>query len=250
MSISQTKNIQTSLTVVDEHKPRSIRLTKAHREDIVDAVMKQWVTVNPVPTTDASPAYTLFKAIVAKYRVVTKKTPPECRELSRVLSATEELSQMLITLSESVKSRIKLWHIDTWQIQAVDIEGNKRNVCHIRLTEQQAKDLELTPSKVEDGYACFYAKGSYECHQILIPQDSPEYLEFRQQEELRKVWVEEQTAQRGEVTDYLNQFNTTGQIRDAWPELLPYLPAHIADPERVIQLPALTKSRLNERLGL
>ncbi len=51
-----------------------------------------------------------------------------------------------------------------------------------------------------------------------------------------------------EVCQILNSVNTTKQLVELWPTAEQYLPAHIADPELGVKLPALTVSRLDERL--
>ena len=53
-----------------------------------------------------------------------------------------------------------------------------------------------------------------------------------------------------ETMDLLENFNTTKQLREGWPEMVPYLPPHLADPDQVVNLPVPVVSRLNERLGI
>ena len=49
--------------------------------------------------------------------------------------------------------------------------------------------------------------------------------------------------------DTLEQFNTSKQLIEGWPEVEGYMPPHMADMS-VINLPAVSINRLNERLAL
>ena len=71
-----------------------------------------------------------------------------------------------------------------------------------------------------------------------------------QKRKLRMEWATERNKLREETIDLLQQFNTTKQLRDGWPEIVPYMPAHIADPTAAVKLPVLATSRLNQRLGI
>jgi hypothetical protein len=250
MSVDQTKNIKNT-AATEERTPRSIRLTKAHREDIVNAVMQRWEAVNPCPTTENAAKDALFAAIAKKYRQPSKSTAPELRAFSKILTATTELTKLLGSLSEEAKKCFEVNTSATWRISAVDDLGNSRHVTAYSLPVKMAEHLELPYySATEEGHATFPVPNRRYNMTIAIPQNSEEYRTFIKAGEVARDWAKEKAAQCQEVTDYLEQFNTTNQIREAWPELIQYLPAHLADPERVIKLPALAKSRLNERLGL
>lgn len=250
MSVNQSKNIKNN-TAAEEKKYRSIRLTQAHREDIVSAVMQQWAKANPPPHLELSADLQLFTAVVKKYANPTKKLDSEFMQFSRVLAATQSIQDFLSQASQAVHERIELYKTSYWNISVVDREGNKRLIASPKVPADLATKLEIPFISVAGEKFAFWPSNSkYNGNAILIPQDSAEYREYRQNVEAASDWEKRQVAQKNEVTDYLAQFNTTNQIREAWPELVPYLPAHIADPERVIKLPALAVSRLNERLGL
>jgi hypothetical protein len=52
-----------------------------------------------------------------------------------------------------------------------------------------------------------------------------------------------------EVKPILDSVNTSLQLVTLWPSCEKYLPASVADPEKGIQLPALTVSRLEEKIA-
>lgn len=54
---------------------------------------------------------------------------------------------------------------------------------------------------------------------------------------------------RREVQAVLESVTTTKQLVELWPNIEQYIPAHLADPERGVKLPALHISRLDERLA-
>lgn len=63
------------------------------------------------------------------------------------------------------------------------------------------------------------------------------------------IWSKERNQLRKEVMDTLEQFNTSKQLIEGWPEVEGYMPPHMADMS-VINLPAISINRLNERLAL
>lgn len=54
---------------------------------------------------------------------------------------------------------------------------------------------------------------------------------------------------RKEALTVLEAASTTKQLVELWPTVEKFIPAHIADPDRGIQLPMLLVSRLDEKLG-
>lgn len=75
---------------------------------------------------------------------------------------------------------------------------------------------------------------------------------FQEETEVRRkfnIWSKERNQLRKEVMDTLEQFNTSKQLKEGWPEVEGYLPPHMADMS-VINLPAISINRLNERLAL
>lgn len=63
-------------------------------------------------------------------------------------------------------------------------------------------------------------------------------------------WRERGNEVFRETKAILESVNTTKQLLEIWPQCEPFIPAHIADPDKAIRLPAIEMSRLNERLGL
>lgn len=60
---------------------------------------------------------------------------------------------------------------------------------------------------------------------------------------------EDSTQLRREVYPILESFNSTKQLLDAWPSMEKFLPPNIADPDKGINLPALSLSRLEEKIN-
>lgn len=54
---------------------------------------------------------------------------------------------------------------------------------------------------------------------------------------------------RREVSPVIESFNTTKQLVETWPSVEKFLPANIADPDKGISLPALSLSRLEEKIN-
>lgn len=77
-----------------------------------------------------------------------------------------------------------------------------------------------------------------------------EYTKYNTVVLAHEQWREKGNEVLRETKAVLESVNTTKQLLDLWPQCEPFLPAHIADPDQAIRLPAIEMSRLNERLGL
>ena len=84
----------------------------------------------------------------------------------------------------------------------------------------------------------------------MLRDDDKDYAAFLKVEEKTKAWREEGNELERETRSIVYSVNTTNQLIELWPQCEPFLPAHIADPDKGVKLPALQISRLNERLGL
>ena len=84
----------------------------------------------------------------------------------------------------------------------------------------------------------------------IINSDDKDYVKYEKVLESHGDWLKERRNLNTEITTVLNSVNTTKQLIEVWPEVEKFLPAHIADPNTGIKLPALKVSRLNEKLGI
>lgn len=84
---------------------------------------------------------------------------------------------------------------------------------------------------------------------IEIVSNHPYYQEEKEVRRKFNIWSKERNQLRKEVEDTLAQFNTSKQLIEGWPEVEGYMPPHMADMS-VINLPAVSINRLNERLAL
>lgn len=160
----------------------------------------------------------------------------------------------------ALAQELNMNYVSTWKNKmakvAMDTISNLNwRDYYVPETAEDGSVLEQTSSfEGNHIYECEFIRvahtSKYNMPAFVIPHDMPGLTEYRRNKRKANQHWEERKRMHEELADYLAQFNTTKQIRDGWPELEPYLPAHIADPNRVIQLPAVAKSRLNERLGL
>jgi len=77
-----------------------------------------------------------------------------------------------------------------------------------------------------------------------------EYTKYEKVSDAHNRWRALWKEVSRETRAILESVNTTRQLLELWPQSEPFLPAHIADPDRAIRLPAIQMSRLNERLGI
>jgi hypothetical protein len=245
-------------------EPKSVRLTKAHREDMVTAVINEWETQNPPPSKGDSLSMIAIIAPqikkTAAYRrtqrlLATNLSPDDWRHIlteSIVKVAvidsegsTRDLFQIRIPLSVATSQGLTgvpfpKWHIERnhspSQLTRDDIEGEKPD----DMASTKAQKLRIRMfSLVEANYVT-----------VQVDRDSPAMVKRRKELQKYEEWKVERERLHRETTDVLDQFNSTKQVREAWPEMTPYMPAHIADPMGAVKLPVLATSRLNERLGI
>lgn len=251
-------------------EPRSIRLTQAHRSDIVSAVMKQWEVTNPAPNNGTFAEFIM--ALLPRLMKMRKNAPAEMKAFRHLIERTKTINTVLEHLTPESRKLVRPVTNSSFNLQVVLENGDtgatfgfeipaevadKLGIPYVDTTldsyEVDAwKDVVSTEIGTYKQCPCVrIANFAADCRTTLvIPRDDKDYQAYTKAKREQRKWEEERSKVREEITDYLNQFNTTKQIRDAWPELVDYLPAHLADPERVIQLPAIARSRLNERLGL
>lgn len=235
-------------------EPRSIRLNATHRKDIIDAVMSEWEKQTPAPTTSSHLSLLTLVAEEFKNHSAYKRT-----ERMVSLLTAEDLKH--ITQEQSIGVRVE------------DSSGNhKRDLCFgiplsiakslnmvtLPITSIHTTDLLESECKPEDRWGERYGNTYVNCASfavrgsimIVLQDDSPEMVAIEDGRKALHLWSQERDQLRRETSDLLEQYNTTKQVRDSWPELVNYLPAHIADPERAVTLPVLATSRLSERLGI
>jgi hypothetical protein len=236
--------------------PRSIRLNKTHRDDMVNAVMAEWEKQNPPP---AGADYNALLEIVAEQ---LKKHPVQSRTRRCVEHFTPD-DWNHVGLESCVNVQIR------------NAQGTDLRTMQVRFPASVADRLGLAraPSTVSSLYEG-YAEGTFAAKDIdavldddrvrvntaqfvernypmvVIQDDAPPMVAHKAAREARKEWKAEYTRLRRETADLLDQFSSTKQLREGWPDMVPYLPPHIADPDRAVTLPVLATSRLSERLGI
>jgi hypothetical protein len=84
--------------------------------------------------------------------------------------------------------------------------------------------------------------------------DDPLWVEYQSARELTKAFNKTVEAHKEtrqlyteEVDQVLQGVNTTGQLLEQWPEILPYLPSNLNNPSN-INLPSISVKKLNEQL--
>jgi len=245
--------------------PRSIRMNKEHRADMLGAVMKQWVVTNPAP---AGATFEEFvEAMLTVLMAVPAKASSEMKALKHLCTRTAQAKDYIKSIPKSLQDSVKLNTEYDFQVTLRLADGSDTNTLGFHVPVKLADKLKipytgtLTKRYVSHLYPSFLNEGTTDVDVILMLNnaayntlvfnvDSPAYKAYKQGKRAINLWENDRSKVSVEIQDYLAQFTTTGQVRELWPEMEQYLPAHIADPARVIKLPALTRSRLNERLGI
>lgn len=250
-------------------EPRSVRLTQAHRQDMLRAVMEEWEKQNPAPCQPSN--IEIFKLIVREI-----KKHPQYKATQKILEAVPEHAREGIfrTLSNII-------------VRFVDKDGNVRDTkggvipmsvakehglvpstpkgdrCFHGYGQSTLMDIEVNESDVQSNYTQEFSKGesfrfyafnflstSGDSIAVQISDELPAMKKIKEGRKALKEWEQERDRLQTETADLLQQFNTSKQLRDGWPDMVPYMPPHIADPDIAVKLPVLATSRLSQRLGI
>lgn len=268
---------QTQLDITtgkEKPQPRSMRLNKGHREDIINAIMAAWDTANPIPSKHL--VKDLVASVVADFRNPKRTVRSEYKKLQRVLDRAAKINDVLDQLRENDYNCIAVHGQNTLIFRFVDdITGDVTKELTVQIPLSVAKELDVPYVSVcnsnytdkeqtllawGDEVASDFGNEGYYYKTVklptlgenifVFPSSCAGYQQYQENSKAKREYDKERERLKQEATDYLEQFNTTGQLREYWPEIMQYVPAHLADPEKVIKLPALTNSRLNQRLGL
>jgi hypothetical protein len=160
----------------------------------------------------------------------------------------EKIAEQILPISIQLADELNIPHMTN--MRSLEYAGsNEATHKWLQSLKDYGVSKEEGDSKYYSGeYACFPVAG--EDRIIVLQNDSPIWRTVVSKNRKNRLWENTRESMRAETADYLEQFKSTAQIRQVWPEMLDYLPAHIVDPGLVIKLPALTTSRLNERLGI
>lgn len=264
---------------MSKQEPRSIRLTMEHRNDMVAAVMDEWKKQNPEPVADVSFHAAVLDQLKASsaYRRTERLVPNMFGDDWKYFKLQERI---LVTITDSegqqrnatqiempvvFAKKHGLHGVDTKETEYrlfVDQDGESYSICtqdHLPsvyaglevgdIVDESTRTVELDDGR-KVAHVCSMRWVSSERISVQISDDSEAYKAYRAAQKARNDWCKEHARLLSETRDLLGQFNTTKQIREGWPAMVPYFPPHIADPESVVHLPVLAVDRLSERLGI
>lgn len=278
--------------MTDEKQPKSVRLTKAHREDTVRAVMQQWEKTNPPP--EGGDTVSLIRDVIgtAAKGYHNPRKPSDRVETEaavfNVLDRTAKVAAALEYVGAEYKKHLRVRTEQDWRIEVRGDDGQPQSSIQFKVPAALADELGLpyfetdkiparsfadscrcdnkavTPENLGSLWPYVKQYGEYEDYYIecavfvnessfiTVPVKSKSNVMKHHQraERERRLWAKQREQMFEEVRDLMDQFNTTKQLRENWPDIVPYLPPHVADPAAAVKLPVLEVSRLNERLGI
>jgi len=227
-------------------KPRSVRLNKGHRQEMVREVMKRWDETHPKPP-GTNPIVLEFIA-----RCIDNAVPGVSSNLRSRTQVLQRVLDQFRHVGEPDMIEVKATGVIC--VRVTNDKGNEVRSYYAQPSKKEADEagipyLTKAPGRME-GLPHFPSTTSP--YFIVVPEEEAAELiaEVDRITSAYTQWREERTTMMSEVTDYLSTFTTTKQLREEWPEMEQYLPPHIADPKQVMKVPARTRSRLNERLGI
>ena len=232
-------------------EPRSMRLTQAHRNNTASAVINEWMKQNPAPAAEDHVAFLELVAEQFKKHATQRRTrrfidnlekedfQHACGESAvkvRILNKQgEERRVTSVTFPLSLARRFGLAFLEGRAVK------RRVDVPLPELAEEDKAEGEMAKCAV------FVDAG---VSMVQIHDDDAPMIQMREARKARQAWESQRDQLFEETRDLLDQFNTTKQLREGWPEIVPYLPPHVADPERAVTLPTMSASRLSERLGI
>jgi len=248
-------------------EPKSVRLTQAHRQDMVNAVMAEWEAQNPAPALSNKVELLKLVAKEIKKHPLYKRTQRMVSVLEhddlKALKVQSDINVDFVNKQGEIR-RTERMYIPVELAESFGLNNLPEEFCSKDHTPYDSdihdKDKIISyahgvnDNKLSTGnfirYTHFSVINPYYYFTVQLDDTSPAMQKMDQKRKLRMEWATERNKLREETIDLLQQFNTTKQLRDGWPEIVPYMPAHIADPTAAVKLPVLATSRLNQRLGI
>lgn len=250
-------------------EPKSVRLTQTHRQDMINAVMAEWEKQNPAPSEENSIEMLKLIAKEVKKHPAYKRTqrlmkvmqPDDLKLLSLVAAINVAFINKQGGTRDTKQYSIPYEMAASLGLENIPLSNKHRTLIstfdpHLHLEENfdTNKNYMSFEAIAKNGhsfyYNCFAVAHDGHCITVQLDDTSPAMLKMQANRDKRQDWVQERNKLREETYDLLQQFNSTKQLRDGWPEMVPYMPAHIADPTAAVKLPVLATSRLNQRLGI
>lgn len=242
---------------MSEKEPRSVRLNKTHRQDMVAAVMAEWEKQNPPPVQNE---HRSLLEIVADLLTDTAAYKRTCR-MAAVLEAddwkhVDKESRVNVQMQNAEGENLSNFHVQfpyTLALQ-LGLTVAPESYCAYRGVSDDSQLLSVAPAADLDKdqlnrvRLATFVESHYPT--VIIDRNHPAMKRRRENKRARSQWESERDRLRNETADLLDQFGSTKQLREYWPDMVPYLPPHIADPEQAVRLPVMATSRLSERLGI
>lgn len=110
--------------------------------------------------------------------------------------------------------------------------------------------LELDSSKMFSGFTEGLPCSRASVDAVLTQDEWETYLgEYYRVKKEGDAYEKEKRDLRREVKPIIDSFGSTKQLIETWPSMEKFLPANIADPDKGVALPALSLSRLEEKIN-
>lgn len=231
-------------------EPKSVRLTIAHRKDITEAVMSEWTKQNPPPVHTSQEVVLIAIAEELKKHPAYKRTQKalehfnlsERNHFQLEAGINVRVNDKHDSEKRTFRTGIPVSFAEKYGLKGIGHQNTQTIYDFDKLTEADNPNC--------DNYANCIAFVERNYPSVILQEDHPALIESEEVRKEQHTWQKEHDKLKEETADLLNQYNTTKQLRETWPEIVNYLPPHIADPERAVTLPVLATSRLSERLGI
>lgn len=265
----------------------SFRLSQGHRHDIRNSVMSNWENQNPAPQFSTKHLDDLIKKVIQLYKKSSGFKDHQkisqadfTHDLKQQIIRTTGSRELLVSLTNKQGEKrttaglvITCTTAERLNFPA-DLLGCTRDSL-LRCAEDgtyriNGDYLDMAKVPVEDAEKYIqenYTQGLDHFKQnhesinipcltfftpgiLSMPEDASTYSsEKRAFNQEYNAWHKEFAVVSSEVLDTLNQFNTSKQLLEGWPDIAGYMPPHLVSTD-AINLPVLAINRLNERLGL
>ena len=196
----------------------SIRLNKTTRADIVDRVMKAWQLKNKEPKRYTRQQYTKDRDALVREKILEESQELKAKAHKAGI-AEEDLSltsYRKVVMSSSSDNRSQ-WtvYVDSNEAisrcGALDLDLDHELMATIRKLRKKC-----TNKRTQDAY---------------------------------KAWETKRINYRKDVENVVAGVNTTGQLREVWPEVEKFLPEALNNPSSGIKLPAVSIKALNAAIA-
>lgn len=236
----------------------SFRLTISHRDEILTNLMEEWDKQNKAP------------AAYSEHELALDVFTKNLQDPNNVLmQGYKSLIKHLKKANNQALKNVLYEKFLTVEIAIPELGTNEEHYLTIRFTKDIADthNIPYVSTEKRRRYGSYddvigepiHSDENFQTHELItspisnslkikLSKTDKATKRFNKYKKDAKAHFNERNLVVKEFKEFLSQFNTSKQLVDGWPDVVDYMPAHLADPEAVIEAPVTAVNTVTKRL--